>query len=384
MDAYGQLAPPPEPRGQPGERFLSGDVGPDLPPGLYASEDRVIALNAVAPGRVLKAAVWPASVVVEGVTRIEEMPLRNGLLLAVIALMLADVIVTLLVTGRMPRLSRGAAVLVLATLLAPLLAVVPPQARAGGTMDDAALFAAADGMVLGHVLTGDRRVDEVAAAGLLGLSLTLTQRTSVEPGAPVGVDLEGDDLSLFTVLYWPVSADQPTPTIAAYRKLNRFLQTGGMIVFDTRDADFAGAGETPEGRRLKELAALLDVPPLDPLPTDHVLTRSFYLLQDYPGRYNGPVWVEAPPPDAEKTEGMPFRNLNDGVSPIVISGNDWAAAWAVEADGSPMFRVGQGVGGNRQREIAYRFGVNLMMYALTGNYKSDQVHVPALLERLGQ
>jgi hypothetical protein len=116
-----------------------------------------------------------------------------------------------------------------------------------------------------------------------------------------------------------------------------------------------------------------------------VLTRAFYLIQDYPGRYDsGITWVEAAPPDAKKVEGMPFRNLNDGVTPVVIGSNDWAAAWAVNAHGLPMFPVGSGYAGERQREIAYRFGVNLIMYVLTGNYKSDQVHVPALLERLGQ
>ncbi len=41
-------------------------------------------------------------------------------------------------------------------------------------------------------------------------------------------------------------------------------------------------------------------------------------------------------------------------------------------------------GGERQREMAYRFGINLLMYVLTGNYKADQVHVPAIMERLGQ
>ena len=41
-------------------------------------------------------------------------------------------------------------------------------------------------------------------------------------------------------------------------------------------------------------------------------------------------------------------------------------------------------GGEVQREMAFRAGVNLVMYALTGNYKADQVHIPALLERLGQ
>jgi hypothetical protein len=71
------------------------------------------------------------------------------------------------------------------------------------------------------------------------------------------------------------------------------------------------------------------------------------------------------------------------VTPVLIGGNDWAAAWARTESGQPMFPVGRGFGGERQRELAIRFGVNLVMHVLTGNYKSDQVHVPALLDRLG-
>jgi hypothetical protein len=183
-----------------------------------------------------------------------------------------------------------------------------------------------------------------------------------------------------------VTAEAQAPSPAAYARINRYLRGGGMILFDTRDADFAGFGAaTPEGRRLQALAAPLDIPPLEPIPRDHVLTRAFYLLQDFPGRFGGQaIWVEAAPPDAELAEGMPFRNLNDGVTPVVIGGNDWAAAWAVDGMGVPLLPVGRGQTGERQREIAYRFGVNLIMHVLTGNYKSDQVHVPALLERLGQ
>jgi hypothetical protein len=229
-------------------------------------------------------------------------------------------------------------------------------------------------------------VDEVAAAGLRGLSRVLFQRTSVEPAEPMAVDLERDELAFYPLLYWPVTPDQPLPSAAAYARLNQFLRTGGMIVFDTRDADIARFGaSSPNGRALQRLAAALDIPPLEPVPADHVLTRTFYLLQDFPGRHaSRDVWVEAAPPDAEKVEGMPFRNLNDNVTPVVIGGNDWAAAWAIDAAGNPMFPVGRGFGGERQRELAYRFGVNLVMHVLTGNYKSDQVHVPALLERLGQ
>jgi hypothetical protein len=229
-------------------------------------------------------------------------------------------------------------------------------------------------------------VDETSRAGLVGLSRALFDRTAIEPGEPMAVDLETDDIALYPFLYWPVTEGQATPSDAAYAKLNDFLRYGGMILFDTKDANLAAGGSsgTPNARVLQRIALRLDVPPLEPVPADHVLTRTFYLLQDFPGRHlGGPVWVEAAP-EAEEVEGLPFRNLNDGVTPVVIGGADWAAAWAVDDSGAPMFPVGRGLSGERQREMALRFGVNLIMYVMTGNYKSDQVHVPALLDRLGQ
>ena len=250
--------------------------------------------------------------------------------------------------------------------------------------DDAAAVAAASEVVLAHVLTGDPQVDDLARAGLQGLSNTLYRRTSVEPAEPVGVDPETDELSVYPLLYWPVTPSQAVPSQEAYAKLNRYLRSGGMILFDTRDAHLPGTS-TPEAQALQRIAAPLDVPPLEVVPEDHVLTRAFYLLQDFPGRHSSrEVWVEAAPPDAERAEGMPFRNLNDGVTPVVIGGNDWAAAWAEDEVGRAMVPIGRGFAGERQREIALRFGVNLVMHVLTGNYKSDQVHVPALLDRLGQ
>jgi hypothetical protein len=108
-------------------------------------------------------------------------------------------------------------------------------------------------------------------------------------------------------------------------------------------------------------------------------------LQDFPGRFrNGPLWVAKSMATDESESGLPFQVRNDGVTPILIGSNDWAAAWAVDRQGRALYPVGRGYIGERQREIAFRFGINLLMHVLTGNYKSDQVHVPALLERLGQ
>lgn len=368
--------------GVPGARLAEAIPGADLPPGLYAGEDRRIAVNVLGPDSTLSPAAWPARIPVEGLTVARELALKGWLLGAALALLLADVLAALWLSGKL----RGPRGNVVAALLAGLLMVQPDAPRAQDAELDAFAIAATRDVVLAHVLTGDRSVDDRAAAGLYGLSSTLYQRTSIEPAMPIGVDIEQDELAFFPFLYWPVTADQPMPSRAAYDKLNRYLRSGGMILFDTRDADRAGFGSgTPEGRKLQAIALGLDVPPLEPIPSDHVLTRTFYLLQDFPGRYAGrELWVEAAPPDAEAAEGMPFRDLNDGVTPVVVGGNDWASAWATDETGVPLYPVGRGSAGERQREFAMRFGVNLIMHVLTGNYKSDQVHVPDLLDRLGQ
>ncbi|MCE8007411.1 DUF4159 domain-containing protein [Aestuariivita sp.] len=382
MDGFGRLRDAGNLPGVDGPTLVTDPVGPDLLPGLYDSEDRRLARNVMGPEDRLSPAIWPARIPVEGLSIRAELPLGGLLLSLAIGLLMLDVIAALAISGRLGR-SRaiGTAAMVLALMSAPL----APQATAQPSDEADAVNATAE-VVLAYVLTGNARVDEVSEAGLRGLSDTLFFRTSVEPANPIGVDLERDELAFFPILYWPITQDQPTPSVEAYARLNTYLRSGGMIVFDTRDADIAQFGSaSPNGRKLQQLAAPLDVPPLEPLPSDHVLTRTFYLLQDFPGRHIGrDVWVEAAPPDAQQIEGMPFRNLNDGVTPVVIGGNDWAAAWAVDAQGNALLPVGRGFTGERQRELAFRFGVNLIMHVLTGNYKSDQVHVPALLDRLGQ
>ncbi|MEY8830441.1 DUF4159 domain-containing protein [Sedimentitalea sp. XS_ASV28] len=379
MDGFGTLSDAGTLAGVDGASLVGGPVGPDLQPGLYVSGDRRLARNVLSAESELAAARWPDDVPVEGLTVQREMPLGGALLGLALAVLALDVVASLALSGRLG-LSRAAA-----GLVGVLLVMQPLQGRA---QDDADSFAIAvtSELVLAHVLTGDDELDRIAQAGLRGLSETLFYRTSIEPADPVGVDLEQDELAFFPLLYWPVTPEQPTPSADAYARINEYLRSGGMILFDTRDADIAGFGAaSPNGRKLQQLAAPLDIPPLEPLPPDHVLTRTFYLLQDFPGRHTSrELWVEAAPPDAEQIEGMPFRNLNDGVTPVVIGGNDWAAAWAVDGNGRPMLPVGRGFAGERQRELANRFGVNLVMHVLTGNYKSDQVHVPALLDRLGQ
>ncbi len=392
LDAYGVQAEAGEMSGVEGTALAEAIVagpGPALPPGLYAGADRRVALNAVGADTVLEAAVWPAGTPVEGLEMAQEQVLKGWFLSAALTALMIDILAALWISGKLSGLRRGVAMLavvMLALAAAPGVQAQDAPLEALDPEEEALALEATTAVVLGFVQTGDASLDQVAEAGLRGLGERLWERTSIEPEAPVGVDIERDELAFFPFLYWPVSTSQPLPSANAYRKLNDYLRTGGMILFDTRDSDLArSGGSTPEALHLQRIAAGLNIPPLEPVPVDHVLTRTFYLLQDFPGRFGGaPVWVEAAPPDAEQVEGMPFRNLNDGVTPVVIGGNDWAAAWAVDEMGVPMYPVGRGFAGERQREMANRFGVNLIMHVLTGNYKSDQVHVPALLERLGQ
>ena len=221
-------------------------------------------------------------------------------------------------------------------------------------------------------MTGDAQLDAVSRAGLEGLSEYVNRRTAATLVEPDAVEPGKTDLSFYPLLYWPISADaQPLSTEQA-AALNDYMSRGGIILVDTRDSG-SGAGFAPgTGSALQRVAQGLVIPPLAPLTTEHVLARAFYLLQDFPGRYTGDsVWVQR---DQDRA--------NDSVSPVIIGGNDWAAAWAVDEGGRNPYAVIPG--GARQRTLAYRFGVNLVMYALTGNYKGDQVHVPAILQRLGQ
>jgi len=378
LDATGRLNDGSTLPGVDGLALSDAPLNAALQPGLYRSDDQRIARNVIAADTTLATAQWPASVAVLGMDVANETPLKGWLLATAIALLSIDVIASLALGGRL----RGPRTDVVAMCLA---AFLMSAGQADAQSDDFAIAATAD-VVLGYVLTGDAETDEISQAGLRGLSQVLTRRTSIEPAAPIGLDIERDELAFFPFIYWPITADQSLPSREAYSKLNRYLRSGGMILFDTRDANIARFGSnSAEGQALQAIARTLDIPAIAPIPQDHVLTRTFYLIQDFPGRYNSrDIWVEAAPVNAELAEGMPFRNLNDGVTPVVIGGNDWARAWAVDTNGNRMFPVGRGRSGERQREFAYRFGVNLIMHVLTGNYKSDQVHVPDLLERLGQ
>ena len=350
-------------------------IGPNSPPGYYGSEDVRRAVN-LAPrlGDLAPLSSLPAGTSRRNYDLSSDVSFGPWLVLAALLLLFIDTIASAILRGliRLPHLpTLGKATVRAVGLFLVATALAPHAADSQNAMSpEEFALAATERTRLAYVLTGIDEIDAVSRSGLAGLSDAVRRRTAAELGPPMSVDPARDELAFFPLLYWPVDDRQAILTPDTVRRLNRYLRNGGTIVFDSRDQQ--STNSPVRINALRRLANGLNIPPLVPVPPNHVLTKAFYLMQDFPGRWSsGRVWVEG-------TE----NRSNDGVSRVIVGGHDWAAAWSVDEHGRNVFPVVPG--GEKQREMAYRFGVNLVMYALTGNYKADQVHVPAILERLGQ
>ena len=116
---------------------------------------------------------------------------------------------------------------------------------------------------------------------------------------------------------------------------------------------------------------MLGISNLSQVTKDHTLTKSFYLLNKFPGKWDNKILL------IDNND----LNIKDGVSSIILGFNNWASAWALDNNNKPLYPVVPG--GERQRELSYRFAINVTVYALTGNYKADQIHTKSILKRLG-
>ncbi len=364
------------------------------PPGLYGNEDGAVALNLLTSDTKFETATVPKlNIPVETRSYVsgENQSLKGTLLgLAALLLALDGLAMILMARGRpkMPAgtMQRAAVAALLALMLLPALPLANAFAQANDAKNgDAEAIQAISKTRLAFVKSGNANTDQVTLEGLQGLTLFLKDKTALEPGEPLSIDPETDELSFYPILYWPIDPEAPMPAKLALENIDAYMQAGGSVLFDTRDqggSSFSLSDDTsPANARLREILKNMNIPPLEPVPSDHVLTKSFYLLDDFPGRYKGsPLWVEQVL-DTVSGQDRPVRT-GDGVSPILITANDFASAWALTEDGLAVYPT-EG-GDPDQRIMALRAGVNIVMYMLTGNYKSDQVHIPSLLERLGQ
>lgn len=358
MDGFGALRPPNvDAQSIPAAQMPTASPSPATPPGIYArAGGGAAAIDAARADETLAPLALPSGVAVAGLDSSRTRRLGGPLLGFALGVLALDLLIALMLAGRLPTPRwprRATATGVLAALV--LLGAGAHDAHAQTRND------AAGEMRLAYIVTGDARADRTARAGLEALAQELRNRTAVEPEATVGVDPARDELSPYPIIYW-LAPDQPTRlSDAAVARLDRYMRLGGMLFVDTRDANRGrGAGGAPGPAAI--MLQGLDAPPLELVGGDHVLTRAFYLMRSFPGRFpNTRIFAETPASAAAR----------DGVAALLVGDGDWASAWAGGVD-------------ERQHELSLRFGINLVMVALTGNYKADQVHVPALLERMGE
>lgn len=403
LDGFGTLRPPtPTAQAIPAHRIDTLTPSLDHPPGYYGPQASPRALNLITSRTELKPLPrLPTDIEQRTYEGTNPEPLKPWLLSAALALIFLDIVAVLLLQGllqsrRKPRPAATAAALAIAIASGLMLLTTsadaqvrrePPTTAALPSSRDLQTAIKATGKVsFAYVITGDGATDDTSRAGLIGMGRVLAARTSVEPGEPFGVNVATDEIAFYPILYWPVLPNANPLPDAVLAKIDTYMKQGGMIIFDTRDFGSGiptGIGMGREGGTpLQRLLGRLDIPRLEPVPEGHVLTKSFYILRSFPGRWDGgQMWVEAD--SAEPSDGDTRKARRaDGVSSILVTPNDLAAAWALDNNFRPLFPTVPG--GEAQREMSFRVGINIVMYALTGNYKADQVHAPALIERLGQ
>jgi hypothetical protein len=199
------------------------------------------------------------------------------------------------------------------------------------------------------------------------LAWEIEKRTSIDAQLePVIVTPTSDSLHETPFLYLSGDREIDLPSAAGIEALRRFLTFGGFLLIDSAEGSTDGAFD---GSVRKLIGAVFppvgSAKPLEVVPSDHVVYKSFYLLDRPLGRL-----AIAPAMEAV---------IRDGRIVAAYVANDLGGAWQRDDFGNYDFPCQPG--GERQRELAFRMGVNLVMYALCLDYKADQVHVPFIMKR---
>lgn len=339
------------------------------PPGIYGQGKTQYALNiGTNLPKLVAMNKLPLSVAHTHYEKDYEIDIMPYILYCALVLFCLDWVIMAIISGRGFTLTRKYAVnmLIFCTII-----IAPYDVHASDAQD----LHFSKGLYLAYIKTGDTRLDTLSQRGLESLSDTLKRRTSVEPIGVIGLNPDKDPLAFFPFIYWPISENSNTYSSKAIKNIQYYLDHGGTILFDTRDQNRSsnGIANTKNALALRIITASLNIPPITPIPDNHVLGKSFYLMKEYPGQFStGTLWVEQ-----QSTSGR------DNVSSVLIGSNNWASSWASASNNNGYDRYKIDFD-SKQQEISLRFGVNLIMYVLTGNYKADQVHIPHILKRLGQ
>ncbi len=199
--------------------------------------------------------------------------------------------------------------------------------------------------------------------GLPRLAWEVRRRTSIAVDlATAQVDPEGEELFNHPFIVWQGTRSFAGLSEAAVNNLRHHLSSGGTLLVDASDGGEGGGFEQAVRRELRRIFPDQSLTRVAP---DHVIYKSFYLVDRHGGRS----------PVHPYLEGI----LVEGRLAVIFSSNDLAGAMARDEYGEWDYDVG--IGGDAVREVSFRLGVNLVMYALCLDYKEDQVHIPFILER---
>lgn len=225
--------------------------------------------------------------------------------------------------------------------------------------DLAAIQKYGDGKHLAYVRSGSQQIDTDTGSGLQVLQRKLTESTSLQLNEDVvGLNAEQDSFLPFHFIYWPVTANATPLSEPAQKKVQAFIDHGGLIMFDVIDASASDIESA-----LHHLLGSVNLGLLEPMPEDHVLTFTFYKVTNMPGSLNNEaVLIQSP---SGKSEDM---------TAVIAGRRGWARAWA---------------GLTLQRETedyrnALMGAVNTVVGAYTGLYKEDQRKVKATVDKIIQ
>ncbi|WP_019218957.1 DUF4159 domain-containing protein [Bartonella florencae] len=354
------------------------------PPGLYGVKNNLYALNLLnSSSHLIKQSLSHSLSKNPLSYETKEKHLIGPLLGLAMLLFAFDNFLTLWMRGALflNRRSNMLLFLPLTIALMSFFSQPPPLHAQNIEISNENMVQAAGATHLAYIITNNHEIDSTSKSGLKALSQFIAERTMLAPSSVIALDPDKDELAFYPLIYWPIDANSPVPSQKSLEKINNFMKHGGTILFDTRDqinTNLHLEGDaTPETQRLRTILKGLNIPAIEPASTDHVVARSFYIMPDFPGLYRGsPLWVAASSNNKNNKNSL---ESGDNVSSLLITGNNFAGAWSLDEKG--MWKYPLIPNDPMQRLWAFRAGLNIVMYVLTGNYKADQVHVPALLER---
>jgi len=145
--------------------------------------------------------------------------------------------------------------------------------------------------------------------------------------------------------------------------LRSFLNAGGILFID----DSSGIVNNDFDKKIRrEFEIILPGKEFTKLPIEHALYKSFYLLRNVAGRNLNKNYLE--------------EIKIDGRTAVIYSQNDIFGAWAKDKFGNYFYECSPG--DEEQRFEAQKLTLNLIVFSLTGTYKTDVIHRPFIEQKL--